>query len=57
VKAYLVKRGIDTARLDAKGYGDTQPIVEVKGLKGEALDAARAKNRRVEFKIHMVDPS
>ena len=51
VKAYFVKKGIDGARLDAKGYGDSQPIVDPKGLKGAALDAARAKNRRVEFKL------
>jgi OOP family OmpA-OmpF porin len=51
VKAYFVKKGIDASRLDAKGYGDTQPIVDPKNLKGAPLDAARAKNRRVEFKL------
>ena len=51
VKAYFVKKGIDASRLDAKGYGDTQPITDPKTLKGGALDAARAKNRRVEFKL------
>src|SRR5580704_9728038 len=51
VKAYFVKKGIDASRLDSKGYGDTQPITDPKGLTGGALDAARAKNRRVEFKL------
>jgi OOP family OmpA-OmpF porin len=51
VKAYFVKKGIDASRLDSKGYGDTQPITDPKALKGPALDAARAKNRRVEFKL------
>ena len=51
VKAYFVKKGIDASRLDAKGYGDTQPITDPKGLKGAPLNAARAKNRRVEFKL------
>lgn len=46
VKTYLVEQGqIDAARLDAKGYGETQPLVEEDGQK------AQAKNRRVEFKI------
>jgi outer membrane protein OmpA-like peptidoglycan-associated protein len=51
VKAYLVKKGIDASRLDAKGYAGTEPIKEPKGLKGAALKAARAKNARIEFKI------
>jgi len=51
VKAYFVSKGIDEGRLTAKGYGDTQPAVDPSGLKGRALNAARAKNRRVEFKL------
>ncbi len=51
VKAYFVKKGIDASRVTTKGYGDTQPITDPKGLTGGALDAARAKNRRVEFKL------
>ena len=53
VKAYFVKKGIDESRLIAKGYGDAQPIDDPKGLKGAKLNAARAKNRRVEFKLVM----
>ncbi len=51
VKAYLVKKGIDESRLIAKGYGDTLPVDDPKVLKGAKLNAARAKNRRVEFKL------
>jgi len=51
VRAYLVKKGIDEGRLTAKGYGDAQPVDDPKGLKGAKLNAARAKNRRVEFKL------
>jgi len=51
VKAYFVAKGINESRLIAKGYGDTVPIDDPKGLKGGKLDAARAKNRRVEFKL------
>jgi OOP family OmpA-OmpF porin len=51
VKAYLVSKGIDEARITAKGYGDTTPVEAPTGLKGGKLTAARAKNRRVEFKL------
>ena len=51
VKAYFVSKGIDEARLTAKGYGDTVPVEDPKDLKGGKLNAARAKNRRVEFKL------
>lgn len=51
VRAYLMAMGIDGARLTAKGYGETRPIVDPAGLKGRKLAVARAKNRRVEFVI------
>ncbi|MGE3458415.1 MAG: OmpA family protein [Kofleriaceae bacterium] len=51
VKAYFVSKGIDESRLTARGYGDSAPIDDPKGLKGGKLNAARAKNRRVEFKL------
>jgi OOP family OmpA-OmpF porin len=51
VKAYFVAKGINESRLIAKGYGDTVPVENPKDLKGGKLDAARAKNRRVEFKL------
>ncbi len=45
VKAYLVKKGVDPARLDAVGYGETLPIADNNTTEG------RAENRRVEFTI------
>jgi OOP family OmpA-OmpF porin len=51
VKAYFVAKGIDQARMTAKGYGDTVPLDNPQGLTGGKLNAARAKNRRVEFKL------
>jgi len=51
VMNYFVKAGIDQSRITAKGYGDTVPVEDPKGLKGGKLNAARAKNRRVEFKL------
>lgn len=45
VVQYMVERGIEAARFDAKGYAFTQPIAPNDTQEG------RAKNRRVEFKI------
>jgi outer membrane protein OmpA-like peptidoglycan-associated protein len=45
VMAYLVKQGIDANRLQAQGYGATQPLVP------NITPANRAKNRRVAFVI------
>jgi outer membrane protein OmpA-like peptidoglycan-associated protein len=43
VQDYLIKKGIASSRLTAKGYGDTQPVVE------NTTNANKAKNRRVEL--------
>jgi outer membrane protein OmpA-like peptidoglycan-associated protein len=45
VLQYLVKQGIDANRLEAQGYGMTQPLVP------NLTPANRAKNRRVTFRI------
>jgi OOP family OmpA-OmpF porin len=51
VMAYFVSKGIDASRLTAKGYAETQPVIPPADLKGPKLNAARTKNRRVEFKL------
>jgi len=51
VKAYLMAKGVKDEQLTAKGYGDSVPLVKPAGLKGGALNQARTKNRRVEFKL------
>jgi len=51
VKAYFVKKGIEEGRVVAKGYGETSPVEAPAGLQAGKLTAARAKNRRVEFKL------
>ena len=45
VVEYLVGKGIAAQRLEAKGFGETQPLVENDSSEN------KAKNRRVEFKI------
>jgi outer membrane protein OmpA-like peptidoglycan-associated protein len=45
VKAYLVRSGVQTARLRAVGLGETSPIAENRTPEGKSL------NRRVEFHI------
>ncbi|NOT69599.1 MAG: OmpA family protein [Methylophilaceae bacterium] len=48
VKDYLVSQGIDAARLQAVGKGESDPVVDGKGVKGRKnLVSALAPNRRV----------
>jgi outer membrane protein OmpA-like peptidoglycan-associated protein len=50
VVKYFVDKGVDPARLVAKGYGETTPIAPDDA-------AGRKKNRRVEFKLLIDDRS
>jgi outer membrane protein OmpA-like peptidoglycan-associated protein len=43
VKAWLVKNGVSSKRITAKGYGDRNPVASNKTAEG------RVKNRRIEF--------
>jgi len=45
VASYLVSRGVESARLEALGYGETQPIASNDTVEG------RSQNRRVEIKV------
>ncbi len=45
VKEYLVSKGANPSRIEATGYGKTQPIASNK------TEAGRQKNRRVEFTL------
>jgi outer membrane protein OmpA-like peptidoglycan-associated protein len=45
VKARLIEKGIDAARLTAKGYGESKPLVP------NTSDENKQKNRRVEINI------
>jgi OOP family OmpA-OmpF porin len=46
VKSYLVSQGANGSRIEAVGYGETQPISTNK------TNAGRQKNRRVEFTLY-----
>jgi outer membrane protein OmpA-like peptidoglycan-associated protein/opacity protein-like surface antigen len=45
VRAYLIGKGVSSAQLTARGYGETQPIADNETKEG------RAQNRRVELKL------
>lgn len=50
VRAYLIKQGVDGARLTSVGYGPDKPVAS------NDTTAGRAKNRRVEFVLR-TDPA
>jgi len=45
VRDYLIKKGIGAKRVQAKGYGDTQPVAS------NDSDANKQKNRRTEVRV------
>ncbi|MBI3509384.1 MAG: OmpA family protein [Bacteroidetes bacterium] len=50
---YLISKGIAADRLQAKGYGETQPLIadkELYALPKEQQEAAHQKNRRTSFR-------
>ena len=49
VRDYLIKKGIPTGRLQARGYGPDRPLAP------NITPAGRAKNRRVEFRLTPVE--
>ncbi|MFO0603288.1 MAG: OmpA family protein [Polyangiales bacterium] len=57
VRAWLIAHGIEEGRLEARGFGESQPAVPIDGLTGPRLNAARAENRRVRFVVTDPDPN
>jgi outer membrane protein OmpA-like peptidoglycan-associated protein len=51
VRDWLIREGIDPARLLAVGYGNTQPLAS------NATETGRQKNRRVQFEIQQTNAS
>lgn len=49
VKNYLIKKGLSAARLETKGWGEENPVID------EPTEFARSKNRRVEFLFIEID--
>jgi len=47
---YLVGKGIDKARIETKGYGESKPVAP-NSIKGKDNPGGRKQNRRTEFKI------
>jgi outer membrane protein OmpA-like peptidoglycan-associated protein len=51
---YLISKGIASERLQAKGYGETQPLIPDKDINAMAVkeesEAAHQKNRRTTFR-------
>lgn len=46
IKTYLVSQGVNASRIEATGYGESQPIASNK------TEAGRQQNRRVEFTLY-----
>ncbi len=51
VVRYLIGKGVQESRLQAKGYGETQHIAPNENPDGSDNPEGRALNRRTEFRI------
>lgn len=51
VRAYLVAKGIDDAKIEVLSYGQTAPVRSCATLKGSALIECLAPNRRVVLEV------
>ncbi len=56
VAAILRQEGLSGEKLRIAGVAHFQPLIPVSGLSGEALQDARAKNRRIEIAIRRQRP-
>ena len=53
---YLIRKGLATERLVAKGYGESKPIARNTNPDGTDNPDGRQRNRRTEFKILEISP-
>jgi outer membrane protein OmpA-like peptidoglycan-associated protein len=53
---YLIRKGIASERLVAKGYGESKPIARNTNPDGTDNPVGRQRNRRTEFKILEIGP-
>jgi OOP family OmpA-OmpF porin len=51
VKKYIASQGVEASRLHAVGKGETQPVVDCKGVRGKKLIECLQPNRRVVVEI------
>ncbi|MDR2195230.1 MAG: OmpA family protein, partial [Gallionellaceae bacterium] len=51
VKQYVASQGIDESRLHAVGKGETEPVVDCKGVYGKKAIECLQPNRRVVVEI------
>jgi outer membrane protein OmpA-like peptidoglycan-associated protein len=54
---YLIRKGIDPKRLEAKGYGESKPIARNTNPDGTDNPKGRDRNRRTEFRILEIGPN
>lgn len=54
---YLIRKGIDPKRLEAKGYGERVPIARNTNPDGSDNPVGRQRNRRTEFRILEIGPA
>lgn len=54
---HLVNAGVDLSRINAQGFGETQPVAPNENPDGSDNPEGRAQNRRVEIVIEGVDPA
>ena len=52
---YIISKGISSSFISAKGHGETRPIAPNKLANGEDNPEGRAKNRRTEFKVVLLN--
>lgn len=57
IKQHLIGHGIDAGRIKAVGKGESQPIVDCKGVKGKKLIECLEPNRRVEIHGERLHPT